>query len=85
MIQRDTPDETNSLETLYNKNVLVRFVNSGGLERLPKELRTILLLFMEGKSTRSIARRRHISHVAVQKKLKKAGELLQSDVGRWLL
>lgn len=73
-----------SLETLYNKQVLTRFVNQGGLDRLPPDLKVILTLFIEGKTIRHIAKARRVSHVTIMKKLKKAGALLYGEIGRWL-
>jgi transcriptional regulator of aromatic amino acid metabolism len=77
-------DERISLEALYNKQVLVRFINTGGLERLPTDVRIVLELYLEGKSTRRIAKQRRVSHVTVMNKLKKAGELIYNEIGRWL-
>jgi DNA-binding protein Fis len=77
-------DEENSLENTYNKRVLVRWVNNGGLERLPRPLYEVLMRLLMGDSIRKISKDLGIGRSTVRERLEAVRKFVEQEVGKWL-
>lgn len=77
-------DEANSLENTYNRLIMVRWVNNGGLDRLPPHLNDVLTRHLKGDSIRQISKDMKLGRATIKERLEAVQKFIKDEVGRWL-